>query len=303
MTDAGPPPARALPGFVSRRIDTRGAVIHAAIGGRGAPLLLLHGFPESHLMWHKVAPALATEFTVVCADLRGYGDSSKPEGAPDHANYSKRAMAEDMKELMAALGHARFRVAGHDRGGRVAYRLALDHPEVVARLALLDIVSTKAVYEHGGMELATAYYHWYFLIQKRPLPERLIGHDPKFWLDSVLKNLAADPGTFSDALLAEYLRTFGTPAGIHAACEDYRAGATIDLANDRADAQAGRRIACPTLILWGARSVVGTFFRPLETWRDFIAAPAGEALDCGHFLPEERPADTLRALRTFLARD
>jgi haloacetate dehalogenase len=236
---------------------------------------------------------------VVCADLRGYGDSSKPEGTADHGNYSKRAMAQDMIEVMAALGHREFMIAGHDRGGRVAYRLALDHPAAVTRLALLDIVSTKAVYEQAGMALATAYYHWYFLIQPRPLPERLIGSDPEFWLDMLTAKLAVNPSTFSDAIMAEYLRTFGTPEGIHAVCEDYRAGAGIDLANDRTDVSAGRKIDCPTLILWGARSVVGKLFQPLETWRDLVASPMGEAIDCGHFLPEEQPAETLRALRAF----
>jgi haloacetate dehalogenase len=250
-------------------------------------------------MWHAVAPALAEKFTVVCPDLRGYGDSSKPEGAADHSNYSKRAMARDMIELMAALGFPAFMVAGHDRGGRVAYRLALDHPEAVQRLALLDIVSTQAVYEHGSMALASAYFHWYFLIQPRPLPERLIGGDPAFWMDSVFRNLAADTTTFSEARVADYLRCFGTPEGIHAACEDYRAGATQDLAADRADAAAGRLIRCPTLILWGARSVVGRNFRPLDAWRDFVAAPTGEAIDCGHFIPEEAPGPTLRALQAF----
>lgn len=288
-----------LAGFEYRRVATSSATINIAIHGNGAPLLLLHGYPETHRMWRKVAPALAEGFSVVCADLRGYGDSSKPEGTADHGNYSKRAMAQDMIEVMAALGHREFMIAGHDRGGRVAYRLALDHPAAVTRLALLDIVSTKAVYEQAGMALATAYYHWYFLIQPRPLPERLIGSDPEFWLDMLTAKLAVNPSTFSDAIMAEYLRTFGTPEGIHAVCEDYRAGAGIDLANDRTDVSAGRKIDCPTLILWGARSVVGKFFQPLETWRDLVASPMGEAIDCGHFLPEEQPAETLRALRAF----
>ena len=288
-----------LPGFEYRRIKTTGATINVAIRGRGAPLLLLHGYPETHRMWHRVAPALAEEFLVVCADLRGYGDSSKPAGTADHSNYSKRAMANDMIEVMAALGHREFLLGAHDRGARVAYRLALDHPAAVKRLALLDIVSTKAVYEQGGMALAAAYFHWYFLIQPRPLPEALIGHDPALWLDTAFRQLSTDPTAFSDALIAEYLRTFGTPEGIHATCEDYRAGATVDLANDRTDVTAERKIACPTLILWGARSVVGKLFQPLETWRDLVASPTGEAIDCGHFIPEERPDETLRALRGF----
>jgi haloacetate dehalogenase len=289
-----------LAGFEYQRIKTSGATINLATCGKGAPLLLLHGYPETHLMWHKVAPALADDFSVVCADLRGYGDSSKPEGLPDHSNYSKRAMANDMVEVMAALGHREFLLAGHDRGARVAYRLALDHPAAVKRLALLDIVSTKAVYEQGGMAIASAYFHWYFLIQQRPLPERLIGCDPAFWLNaSVFQHYSATPNTFSAAILAEYLRLFGTPEGIHAACEDYRAGATVDLANDRADVIGNRKIACPTLILWGSRGVIGKIFKPLETWLDFVTSPMGEAIDCGHFIPEEKPQETLRALRSF----
>jgi haloacetate dehalogenase len=289
-----------LAGFEYRRIETSGATINLATGGKGAPLLLLHGYPETHLMWHKVAPALAEDFLVVCADLRGYGDSSKPAGLPDHSNYSKRAMANDMLEVMAALGHREFLLAGHDRGARAAYRLAIDHPAAVKRLALLDIVSTKAMYEQGGMALASAYFHWYFLIQQRPLPERLIACDPAFWLNaSVFKHYSATPDTFGEAILAEYLRLFGTPEGIHAACEDYRAGATVDLANDRADSIGNRKIACPTLILWGSRGVIGRIFKPLETWLDFVTSPTGEPIECGHFIPEEKPEETLRALRTF----
>lgn len=288
-----------LTGFDYRRIATAGAIINVASRGKGPPLLLLHGYPETHHMWHKVAPALAQEFTVVCADLRGYGDSSKPDGAPDHSTYSKRAMAADMIEVMAALGYREFLLAGHDRGARVAYRLALDHPGVVRQLALLDIVSTKSVYEQVTMPLATAYFHWYFLIQPRPIPETLIGRDPGFWLNAIFGNWASSSAAFGDTTMAEYLRTFGTPEGIHATCEDYRAGATIDLAHDRADVLAGRKITCSTLILWGSRGVVGRIFRPLETWRDLVSAPTGEAIDSGHFIPEEKPEDTLRALQAF----
>ncbi len=301
MAEALMHPIHTLIDFEHRRIDTSGATIHVALAGRGEPLLLLHGYPQTHLMWRHVAPLLARRFTVVCADLRGYGDSSKPAGSADHANYAKRAMALDMVEVMAALGHARFLLAGHDRGGRVAYRLALDHPQVVRRLALIDIVSTKAVYEHADMALATAYFHWYFLIQRRPLPETLIGADPAAWLRAFVGGLSSTPGAFEEDLYAEYLRAFGTPEGIHASCEDYRAGATIDLGHDRDDVAAGRRIGCPTLILWGARSVVGRMFRPLESWRELVAAPVGEAIDCGHFVPEERPEETARALLEFFA--
>jgi haloacetate dehalogenase len=296
-----PRPASALrlPGFDYKQVATSSGTINVATRGKGAPLLLLHGYPETHFMWHAVAPALAEDFAVVCADLRGYGDSSKPEGLADHSNYSKRAMATDMVEVMASLGYHDFMVAGHDRGARVGYRLALDYPTAITRLALLDIVSTKAIYEQVSVELATAYFHWYFLIQPRPLPETLLGHDPNFWLSVAFRRFSRNPGAFADATVAEYLRTFGTPEGIHATCEDYRAGASVDLSNDRADASAGRKITCPTLILWGTLGVIGRLFQPLETWRDFVATPTGHAIDCGHFIPEEKPAETLQSLRTF----
>ena len=280
----------AIPRFEYRQIDTSGARINVASHGKGTPVLLMHGYPESHLMWREVAPRLAEDFFVVCPDLRGYGYSSKPEGAVDHSNYSKRVMAQDMMEVMAALGHRRFLVAGHDRGGRVAYRLALDHPEAVQRLALLDIVSTRAVYDEGGTEMAVRYFHWYFYIQPRPFPERLLGSDPGFVLQRVLP---------TEAPLQEYLQTFGTPEGIHASCEDYRAGFAIDLPDDRADVAAGRKIKCPTLILWGKRGAVGAVFKPLEVWRDLVESPTGRAIDCGHFIPEEKPEETFRALHSF----
>jgi haloacetate dehalogenase len=290
-----------LPGFDYRSLFVNGVTINAALKGAGRPLLLLHGYPETHHMWRFVAPALAGQFSIVCPDLRGYGDSGKPGGSADHATYSKRTMARDMLDLMAALGHERFMVAGHDRGGRVAYRLALDHPQAVSRLALLDIVSTKAVYEHGGMALASAYFHWYFLIQPQPLPEALISREPGLWLNGFFRRLTSDPSLIGDADLQEYLRSFATAECVHATCEDYRAGATIDLACDRADVAAGRTIRCQNLILWGARSVVGRLFRPLEAWRDLIETPGGEAVDCGHFIPEERPEETLRLLSRFFA--
>lgn len=290
-------PGAVLHGFEYRRVTTSGATINVATCGRGDPLLMLHGYPETHLMWRKIAPALTEEFTVVCPDLRGYGDSSKPEAMPDHSSYSKRAMADDMIEVMAALGYREFSLAGHDRGGRVAYRLALDHPDAVRRLALLDIVSTKAVYEQVTMALASGYFHWYFLIQPWPLPETLLGQEPALWLQRFLPNSAA----VGASTVAEYLRAFAKPESIHATCEDYRAGATIDLANDRADVSAGHKITCPTLILWGARGVVGQLLNPLEMWRELVASPTGESLDCGHFLAEEKPEETLRALKRFFA--
>jgi haloacetate dehalogenase len=289
-----------LSGFTSRRIAAGAIDIHLETGGAGPPLLLLHGYPETHAMWHKIAPRLAQRFTVVCPDLRGYGDSSKPAGAADHSNYSKRAMAADMIAVMAALGHDSFLLAGHDRGARVAYRLALDHPQAVRKLALLDIVSTRAVYEMHSMALAAAYFHWYFLIQPAPFPETLIGAEPRFYLETIFRKWSRNPQAFGDALVAEYLRAFSDPACIHATCECYRAGATVDLENDRQDVAAGRKIACPSLVLWGEEGVVGKLCKPLETWRDLIAAPAGKALPCGHFLPEEAPEQTLAALLEFL---
>ena len=288
-----------LPGFEYRRVRVNGVTVNAALKGRGEPLLLLHGYPQTHHMWRFVAPALAEHFAVVCPDLRGYGDSDKPDGGVDHAAYSKRTLARDMLELMAALGHERFLLAGHDRGGRVAYRLALDHPQAVKRISLLDIVSTKAVYEHGGMALASAYFHWYFLVQPRPLPESLIGAEPRLWLNSFFRRLTADSAVIGAADVEEYLRGFGTPQGVHASCEDYRAGATLDLACDRADVAAGHRILCPNLLLWGARGVVGRHFKPLDTWRDLIEKPHGEAVDCGHFIPEEKPLETVHLLKEF----
>jgi haloacetate dehalogenase len=282
-----------LTGFDYQTIKTSGAVINVAVKGEGEPLLLLHGYPQTHLIWRDVAPALAESFKVVCADLRGYGDSSKPEGLSDHSNYSKRAMAVDMIEVMAALGHTDFLLAGHDRGGRVAYRLALDYPGTIRRLALLDIVSTRAIYARSDMNLARAYFHWYFLIQQRPIPEKMIESQAAAWLKAFLP-------AGSSAVFQEYLRTFATPEGIHASCEDYRAGFYVDRVQDEADVAAGRKITCPNLILWGKQGVIGRVFEPLESWRDLIEVPAGEGVDCGHFIPEERPEETVRLIGGFM---
>lgn len=289
-----------FPGFESRRVNADGVEIFLETGGAGPPLLLLHGYPETHAMWHKIAPRLAQKFTVVCPDLRGYGDSAKPASAAVHSTYSKRAMAADMVAVMRSLGHEKFLLAGHDRGARVSYRLALDHPQAVQKLALLDIVSTKAAFEMNSMALATAYFHWYFLIQPAPFPETLIAANPKFYLDTMFRKWTRNPQAFEEHVLAEYLRTFSDPACIHSTCECYRAGATVDLENDRKDFAAGRKIATPTLLLWGADSVVGKLCKPLETWRDFLDEPRGQALPGGHFLPEEVPEETLKALLEFL---
>ena len=245
-------------------------------------------------MWHRIAPRLAERFTVVCADLRGYGDSSKPDGGPGHVNYSKRAMALDQVELMRALGFARFRLAGHDRGARVAHRLCLDHPHAVESVAMLDISPTRIMYGHTDMAFATAYYHWFFLIQPFDLPERLIGADPVYYLRRKLAGWSSGLGHFDPRALAEYERCFADPATIHATCEDYRAAATIDLEHDAADADA--RIECPLLALWGTKGVVNRLFDPIADWNSVARDVRGKALPSGHFLAEEAPEETLAEL-------
>lgn len=284
--------------FESCRIQTTDVEIFLRIGGSGPPLLLLHGYPQSHVMWHRVAPALTNDFTVVCADLRGYGDSGKPPGDPAHRTYSKRASAADMVEVMDALGFDRFMVAGHDRGGRVTHRMCLDHPERVAKAALLDIVPTRTLFENTNKEIATGYYHWFFLIQPE-LPEQMIGAAPLAYLRSKLGAWAAEGGdAFAPEARAEYERCFLDPATIHASCEDYRAAAGIDLEHDRADEDA--RIACPLLVLWGENGLMHRHFDVLATWREKAAGPVvGKALACGHYLPEEAPEATLAELRVF----
>jgi haloacetate dehalogenase len=288
-----------FPGFTTLRIKTSGAEIRCVVGGNGPPLLLLHGFPQTHAMWHKVAPALAHRFTVVCADLRGYGDSGKPQSDADHAAYSKRAMAQDMVELMRDLGHARFRLAGHDRGGRVAHRLCLDHPDAVERVVVLDISPTRIMYGKTDMAFATAYYHWFFLIQPFDLPERLIGADPAYYLHRKLGGWGTGIAHFDPRAMAEYERCYRDPATIHATCEDYRAAASIDLAHDAADED--RRVACPLLVLWGDKGVVHRLFDPLADWRRVADDVQGRALSCGHYLAEEAPEATLAEFERFFA--
>ena len=272
--------------------------MNLVVGGSGPPVLLLHGYPQTHHMWHLVAPVLADRHTVVAADLRGYGDSSKPESGPGHAGYSKRAMAQDQVEAMAALGFDSFAVVGHDRGGRVAHRMALDHSERVSRLAVLDIVPTHAVFTNVSQALATSYYHWFFLIQPFDFPERLIGADPDYYLEHKLDSWSAGDSIFAPEAMAEYRRCFGDPATIHASCEDYRAAATIDLEHDEADLD--RRIACPLLALWGDRGRIAQLFDVAETWRDRASDVHGRALACGHFPAEEAPRETAEELLAFL---
>jgi haloacetate dehalogenase len=287
--------------FHGRRIRTRaGVAIRCAVAGNGPPVLLLHGYPQTHTMWHRVAPQLAREHTVVCADLRGYGDSDKPRGDRDHANYSKRAMAADMVELMRALGHERFDLVGHDRGGRVAHRLARDHGERVRTLTVIDICPTLAMYEHTDLAFARAYYHWFLFIQPAPLPEKMVA---AVGLDGILGRmnaaLGSADGIFAPQALREYRRCFDTRT-IHASCEDYRASAGIDLEHDRADA--GRKLAIPLLAIWGTRGVVGRMFDCAAQWRAVADDVTALALDSGHFVPEERPDEVARAIAGFVPR-
>lgn len=291
-------------GFETRRFQVNGVEIFARLSGPAdaPPLLLLHGYPQTHVIWHRVAQALGGRFRLVLPDLRGYGDSSRPPGDADpvaHANYSKRAMALDLAELMTQLGHARFGVVGHDRGGRVAHRLAVDHPERVSKLALIDIAPTLDMYAATEMRLASAYFHWFMLIQPAPLPERLLGADPVYFLHRMLGGFgiegsaAASLAYIEPEALAEYERCFGRPDALHASCEDYRASASIDLVHDREARAAGQKIACDTHVLWGARGVVGQLFEPIALWQAQCAGMvSGEVMAAGHFIPEERHAET-----------
>jgi haloacetate dehalogenase len=292
-------------GFDAAHHDHGGIRLFARCGGRvdAPPMLLLHGFPQTHAMWHRVARQLAPHFRLVLPDLRGYGDSDKPPGASDHANYSKRQVAADLVALMRGLGHERFLVAAHDRGARVAHRLAVDHPAQVVRMCLMDIAPTLDMYQATDFDFAQAYYHWFFLTQKTPLPERLIAGDPLFYLHACLGGFGSQGlGHIEPRALADYERCFG-PETIHAACEDYRASAGIDLDHDRASRQAGERIDCDLLVLWGERGVVHRQFDPLALWRAQCSRTvSGEPMPSGHFIPEERPEETAERLLRFFDR-
>ena len=280
-------------GFETEDVDTGEAVIHLRRGGAGPPVLLLHGYPQTHVMWHLVAPLLARDFTVVAPDLRGYGDSSKPPTTPDHEPYSKRAWARDQVAVMAHLGFERFAVVGHDRGARCAYRMALDHPERVERLAILDVIPTADMYRRTDMRMALGAWHWFFLPQPYDLPERLLAADPEGFYFRSRRSL------FAPVALAEYERCLRDPRVIHAICEDCRAGATIDYELDEAD-RGVRRIACPLLALWGEEGPLGSV-DVVAIWGAWAGDVRGAALPCGHHLPEEAPAETYAALRAFLA--
>ncbi|MDR1710170.1 MAG: alpha/beta hydrolase [Candidatus Accumulibacter sp.] len=287
-------------GFTEASAQIDGIAIHAVKAGKGPGLLLLHGHPQTHAMWHKVAPALAEHFTVVAADLRGYGDSGKPAGDAEHANYSKRRMALDQVELMRVLGFTSFTVIGHDRGARAAARMALDHPDAVARLVTLDIAPTGAMYEHTSFDFARAYWHWFFLVRPAPFPETLIRADPDLYLKQTIGARSAGLKPFTPQAYAEYLRCLSDPGTAHGICEDYRAAIGIDLEHDRADLAAGKRIACPFLALWGADGVIGKCCDPLAEWRKWCAGVSGEALPCGHYIPEEAPELFLERVLPFI---
>jgi haloacetate dehalogenase len=284
------------PGFQRQTIQTSGTSINVVSGGTGPPLLLLHGYPQTHIEWRKMAPDLARNYTLIMPDLRGYGDSGKPPGGDNHINYSKRSMALDQVEVMEQLGYRQFALVSHDRGSRVAHRLALDHPGRVTKLVMMDICPTHYMYKTADREMASAYYHWFFLIQPEPFPETLIGRS----VDEVLKLLmgAVMPKGVEPEAYAEYRRCFSDPATIHAACEDYRAAASIDLEHDEADMD--KKISCPVLILWGANGLVGRKYDVLSVWKDRARRVSGKALAGGHWLAEELPDQTLAEIKSFL---
>ncbi len=284
--------------FKSQIVQTSQAAIKTVVGGTGKPLLLLHGYPQNYFMWYKIADRLAQDFTVIATDLRGYGDSDAPQGKADSSNYAKRVVAQDQVEVMSQLGYEEFYLVGHDRGGRVAHRLTLDYPEKVKKLAVLDIVPTYELYTTADREFATAYYHWFFLIQPFPLPEKLISADPEYFLRSCLNNWSKVADAFTTEALTEYLRCFKKPEVIHGTCEDYRASAAIDLIHDEQDLD--KKVTCPLLVLWGSRGIIGKKYDVLGSWRKRASNVNGKAIDCGHFLPEEAPDNTYLSLKEFL---
>jgi haloacetate dehalogenase len=292
----------AFESFLIEDVATPGAMIHSLRRGTGPPLLLLHGYPQTHFIWHKVADRLAERYTVVLTDLRGYGDSTKPEGGARHENYSFRAMALDQVEVMRHLGYETFFVAAHDRGARTAHRMCLDRPEAISKVCFMDIVPTLRMYRDTSKEFATRYMWWFFLIQTAPLPEHMIGADAAFFLEQHFKVQNGTPGALTDEALKEYKRCFCTAESIHASCEDYRAAADIDLEMDDADEKAGRKVECPILALWGVKGALGQLWDVLDVWREHASGTVeGRALNSGHYLAEEQPEEVLDELLRFFA--
>jgi haloacetate dehalogenase len=286
-------------GFTQRRLAVNGVEINTFSGGNGPPVLLLHGYPQTHAIWRKIAPRLADHYTVVATDLRGYGDSSKPQGQPDHTNYSKREMARDQLEVMRALGHESFYLVGHDRGARVSHRLALDYPEAVRRLVTLDIVPTKVVFDATNQTIAATFYHWFFMLRPTPFPETIIGANPEAWLRGHMGGRYAGLQPFEPDGWPEYLRCFDA-ASIHGSCEDYRAAASIDLEHDGASLAQGRRVTCPMLALWAAQGSVERLFDAVKEWQRYATDVRGHSLPCGHYIPEEVPDMLHEELTGFL---
>ena len=293
-----------FPGFEQKKIsipsDDGAVEIAYQIGGAGPALLLLHGFPQTKAIWHQVAPALARDFTIVAADLRGYGQSSKPHGKADHSTYSKRSMAADQHALMQSLGFDQFFLLGHDRGGRVSHRLAADFPESVLRLMVLDISPTLTMYENTTMQFAKGYWHWFFLIQPEPVPETLIGANPEYWLKN---HMGRHAGTeiFTPDRWSEYLAGASNPESMHAMCEDYRAAATIDLEHDRSDRDLGKKLEMPVRVLWGEHGLVNKCFDPINDWKRVANQVSGKTLPCGHYIPEELPSELIEDARAFFS--
>ena len=285
-------------GFEQHQIEAGGTTINLVKGGDGPPLLLLHGYPQTHTIWHKIAPRLAEEFTVVAADLRGYGDSGKPHGDAEHLAYSKRSMAQDQVEVMEQLGFDSFFLVGHDRGARVSHRLTKDHPQRVRKLALLDIIPTHRMFQVVNKEMATNTYHWFFLIQPYDFPERVIGADADYFIRSRFLRVNNAATVFPPEAIEEYVRCFCDPAAIHGACEDYRAGASIDLVHDEADLE--QKVTCPLFVLWSATGYMGRTQDVLQVLRDYATDVRGHSLSCGHYLAEEMPEETYSAIRGFL---
>ena len=283
--------------FDLKSIEVNGVNINYRIGGKGYPLLLLHGYPQSHILWREMAPLFANNYTVVCSDLRGYGDSDKPKSDKKHFTYSKKNMAKDQYELMKKLGFDKFCLVGHDRGGRVAHRMAIDYPDSITKISVLDIVPTSHVFENTNAILARRYYHWFFLIQSYPHPETMIGNDPEYFIRSKLQMWGGNNEYLSEDIIQEYLRCF-TIDTIHASCEDYRAGASIDLVDHEEDFD--KKISCPLQVLWGSKAFVEELYDPIKVWKEWANNVEGHSINCGHFLPEEKPLETYEAIINFL---